>query len=80
MKMDYEPMLRELLDQLPEGLEQLKADLMICWEVALQNRMAKLGMVPRDEFIAMQRILEQAAAKLVRLEKRLLQLEGDEEG
>lgn len=70
--------LQSLIDTLPAGLSQFKADLEAHWANALQNRLDKMNLVPRDEFDAQKAILLRSAERLKACEMKIKALEGQQ--
>ena len=60
---------------LPPGLQQVKSDFDARLKTLLQQQLANLEMVSREEFDLQQRVLERTREKLEAVEKRLHELE-----
>ena len=60
---------------LPPGLQQVKADFDARVRQLLQQQLANLEMVSREEFDIQTRVLERTRAKLEAVETRLAELE-----
>ena len=65
----------KISDLLPPGLQQVKADFDARVKQLLQQQLANLEMVSREEFEIQQRILERTREKLESIEAKLKELE-----
>ena len=65
----------KISELLPPGLQQVKADFDARVKLLLQQQLANLEMVSREEFEIQQRILERTREKLESIEAKLKQLE-----
>lgn len=61
----------KLTDALPPSLKQARDDLRANFRDILQNQLAKLDLVTREEFDVQKKMLERTRAKLEELEKKL---------
>lgn len=61
----------KLTDALPPSLQQARDDLRANFKDILQNQLAKLDLVTREEFDVQKKILERTREKLHELEKKL---------
>ena len=68
---------RKITSLLPEGSQQLQADIEANVRAVLQNSLAKLNLVTREEFDVQTALLERTREKLDALQKRLDELESD---
>jgi len=66
---------QQLADAVPPGLKRFKEDSVQHFRAILQAGLAKLDVVPRDEFDAQVRVLERTRERLEHLEKQLEILE-----
>lgn len=62
---------------LPSGLQQAKADFEAQVKTLLQQQLAQLDFVSREEFDIQTRVLQRTRSRLEALEKKLDQLEKD---
>jgi BMFP domain-containing protein YqiC len=60
---------------LPPGVQQVKSDFDARLKVLLQQQLAQLEFVSREEFDIQARVLQRTRAKLEKLEEKLNQLE-----
>ena len=67
---------RRLLESLPAGARSLQRELEVNFRAVLRANLARLDLVPRDEFDAQARVLERTRAKLEALEAQVAALEG----
>jgi len=66
---------QRLVGLLPPQLGSLRDDMRANFRALLQNRLAELDLVPREEFDAAQDMLAQARAQVDELEHRVAELE-----
>ncbi|MBV9914732.1 MAG: accessory factor UbiK family protein [Sinobacteraceae bacterium] len=67
---------RRLLESLPPGLRSVQQDLENNFRAVLRAGLARLDLVPRDEFDAQVRVLQRTRARLEELERRVAELSG----
>ncbi|MBV8853323.1 MAG: accessory factor UbiK family protein [Sinobacteraceae bacterium] len=67
---------RRLLESLPPGLRSVQQDLETNFRAVLRAGLARLDLVPRDEFDAQVRVLQRTRARLEELERRVAELSG----
>lgn len=67
---------RRLLESLPPGLRSMQQDLENNFRAVLRAGLARLDLVPRDEFDAQVRVLQRTRARLEELERRVAELAG----
>ena len=72
---DLDDMVNRLLDSLPGGLRDLKADTEKNLRAALHSTLSKMDLVTREEFDIQQGVLARTRAKLEALEKQVTELE-----
>lgn len=65
---------RRLLESLPPGLRSMQRDLESNFRAVLRAGLARLDLVPRDEFDAQVRVLQRTRARLEELEQRVAEL------
>lgn len=68
---------RRLSNAVPTGLREAQQDLEKNFRTVLQNTLAKLDLVTREEFDVQTRLLARTRAKLEALEKTVTELESD---
>jgi BMFP domain-containing protein YqiC len=61
----------KLNNALPDGFKKAHEDLRAVFRDVLQNQLAKLDIVTREEFDVQQKILQRTREKLEQLEKKL---------
>jgi ubiquinone biosynthesis accessory factor UbiK len=66
---------RKLVDAVPPGLKDLKADLERNFRAMLQSALGKLDLVTREEFDVQAGVLSRTRQKLEELSQRLAELE-----
>ena len=66
---------RRLSDTVPAGLREAQQDLEKNFRTVLQNTLAKLDLVTREEFDVQARLLSRTREKLEALEKTIAELE-----
>ena len=66
---------RRLSDTVPAGLREAQQDLEKNFRTVLQNTLAKLDLVTREEFDVQSRLLSRTREKLEALEKTIADLE-----
>lgn len=69
-----EQLTKSLSDQLPSGLNSLKAELDKNFRAVLQQQFAKLDLVTREEFDTQSAVLARTRAKLDALEQTITKL------
>ena len=70
---------RRLSEAVPEGIRHLQNDLEQNFRAVLQSALAKLDLVTREEFDVQTAVLRRSREKLEELDKKLAQLENDNE-
>ena len=70
---------RRLSEAVPEGIRHLQNDLEQNFRGVLQSALAKLDLVTREEFDVQTAVLRRSREKLEELDKKLAQLENDNE-
>lgn len=68
---------RKITSLLPEGSQQLQADIEANVRAVLQSSLAKLNLVTREEFDVQTALLERTRERLEQLQKRLDELEAE---
>ena len=68
---------RKITSLLPEGSQQLQADIEANVRAVLQSSLAKLILVTREEFDVQTALLERTRERLEQLQKRLDELEAE---
>ena len=68
---------RKITNLLPEGSQQLQADIEANVRAVLQSSLAKLNLVTREEFDVQTALLERTRERLEQLQKRLDELEAE---
>jgi BMFP domain-containing protein YqiC len=66
---------RKITSMLPDNVQQMQDDLESNIHALLQNTLAKMNLVPREEFDVQTALLERTREKLEKLEKLLDELE-----
>jgi len=66
---------RKLADSLPPDLKNLGADIEKNMRAVLQNTLARMQLVSRDEFDVQQGVLQRTREKIEQLEKLVAELE-----
>jgi ubiquinone biosynthesis accessory factor UbiK len=66
---------RHIRNAIPSSVKETHKDIEKTFHVMLQNALAKLKLVPREEFDAQAGVLEKTRHKLQTLEKRVAELE-----
>ena len=70
-----EDLARKLADSLPPGMRTLQSDLEKNFRALLENGIARMNLVTREEFDVQQRVLERTREQLATLETALAELE-----
>lgn len=71
---------RKLIDALPGGVRDLRADVEKNFRSALQSGFAKMDLVTREEFDVQTAVLARTRAKVESLEKQVAALEAANKG
>ncbi|WP_040976928.1 ubiquinone biosynthesis accessory factor UbiK [Necropsobacter massiliensis] len=74
-----EQIIQQIQDALPQGIKDLGQDAEAKLKQTLQARLAKLDLVTREEFDLQTQVLMRTREKLSELEKRLDQLQSQQE-
>jgi BMFP domain-containing protein YqiC len=74
-KSDIERLAGSLAEALPEGLRSMRGELKQNFRAVLQDSIAKMDLVTRDEFEVQEAVLKRTREKLERLEQQLAELE-----
>jgi hypothetical protein len=75
-KLDFEGLLRRLVEDLPASLQAVRADLEAHAGRVLRDATRRLDLVSREEFDAQTRVLERSRELIGQLEARVAALEG----
>jgi len=67
---------RRLMESLPQAARSVQQDVEGGFRAVLRERLSKLDLVSRVEFVAQTKVLERTRARLEALEVRLASLEG----
>jgi len=76
-KESLEDLAKSLVDNIPEGLRSVRADLENNFKSILQGGLAKMDLVTREEFAVQEAVLARTREKLEALEERLAEFESD---
>ncbi len=71
---------RKLIDALPDGMRELRADVEKNFRNALHSGFAKMDLVTREEFDVQTAVLARTRAKVESLEKQVAALEAARKG
>lgn len=70
-----EELARKLADSVPDGVRSIQSDLEKNFRSVLQNGLAKLDLITREDFEVQEAVLQRTREKLEAMEQRLSELE-----